>query len=274
MQLVVEISVGIPYTVSMFLATVLLEPHRWKPTEAPVFSWQVDSGKQFLEAGFSGVELWQRHWLEASAQQRDWMQTSPCPVRVFSAYGSPADPAIQELLFSVVDAFGDSLRGIKFNVGPDFSHQSTDMQAVQSLAQDLPGTARLLCECHGGTWLETPEAAGEAFPQWPDRVAAILHPFTTENLAAWGQAIGPRIRHLHLQARAQGTWLDPVPSTPGAAEALDFLREIGFCGTASLEFIAAIRHLQDPAALLEEAQKVAESWRTADAGGLFFAEEC
>ncbi|GAB4171001.1 MAG: hypothetical protein Fur0032_10110 [Terrimicrobiaceae bacterium] len=243
----------------MYLATVLIEPNRWSPERGPAFSWCEDTGQGFAEAGFSGVELWQGHWLHSSKKQKQWMRQSPCPVRIFSYYGLPEDRP-DGLLVEVAEYFSDSLTGIKFNLGSQEADFSIECNRVACWAAALPGKARLLCECHGGTTMQTPEAARAAFAGWPPRIEAILHPFVGGSAALWFDALGTRITHLHLQCREQGAWVDPQPSLAAVQQGLQILRERQFSGTASLEFIAAIREEHHPKALLAEAARVRAAW--------------
>jgi sugar phosphate isomerase/epimerase len=69
------------------LSTINLDPNRWRPDLPPLVrasEWTAPA----REAGFSGLELWQRHVLEASAEELAQLGHPPLAPAIFSAYGS------------------------------------------------------------------------------------------------------------------------------------------------------------------------------------------
>lgn len=243
----------------MYLATVLLEPNRWKPGELPVFHWEEKTGERIAEAGFSGIELWQGHWVHATARQREWMVHSACPVRIFNWYGIP-EAGEFALPLEAAGAFPRTLRGIKFNFGKPGTPLDSQCAGVVDLIARLAPEVSLLCECHAGTLLEHPEEAARVLLSLPERVRAIVHPFTCTNLSAWLEKLGSRVAHLHLQYRTAEEWADPLPEIPEIQEACQLLRSFKFSGTASLEFLRAISSSGSPAELLEAAAAVQARW--------------
>lgn len=247
----------------MYLATVLLEPNRWKPAETPLFRWEADTGQKIVETGFTGVELWQGHWVHGTEEERELMIHSPCPVRIFSWYGIPGIES-PDLLFDAASALENTLWGIKFNFGPHGSNLFMQTAALHGLLKQLPEALSLLCECHAGTLLEEPPRAAEVLSGFPERVSAIVHPFASPDPRAWFDRIAARIVHLHLQSRDSNGWADPSPDFPGVSDVCEFLRARNFSGTASLEFIRAITTTRSPDLLLDEAGKVRALWTSFD----------
>ncbi|MFQ3670788.1 MAG: hypothetical protein SNJ84_04960, partial [Verrucomicrobiia bacterium] len=226
---------------AMYLGTILLERNRWRKEREP--SWFPDEGwcHRFAEAGFSGMELWENHWKLGSPMARAALIESPCPVRVFNWYGSPGRAEEEGALLVALEALGEGVRGVKFNVAQDEEMARAQAKAVPKLLSRMPPGVGLWCECHGGTAAETPEGAAWFFEEWPEGVGAIVHPFTQAGLDRWWELLGARIVHLHLQARtSEGGWLQPVPGMRGVDEGAAFLAAQGFAGSATVEFVAGM----------------------------------
>lgn len=242
----------------MFLGSILLENNRWKDKRNPLFRLDESWAARIAAAGFSGIELWEPHYFEAPAESRAAMPSLSCPVRIFNTYTEFAEAGGGELdrLAEAVRAFSSTLIGVKFNFGKDRSTLKTELAALERFAALLPEGVSLLCECHSGTSVEEPEAAAGVFAQLPpDRFGAMVHPFTTPRLEEWFRLLGPRITHLHIQARAgDGTWLAPRPGRAGVDEGLARLEAAGFSGTATLEFTRGITDGLSPAELLAQAE--------------------
>ena len=170
------------------------------------------------------------------------------------------DKKAYELLLEVTEHFSGTLEGIKFNLGFDHERLVQELGAVSRLSEELPGHARLLCECNPGTVLERPEEALRAFQNWPERVGAILHPFANMQLSRWLELLAQRSYHLHLQLSQEGHWEDPLPDLPSVKDALELLWVHGFQGTASLEFIATNCTERSPDLLMAAARSVPARW--------------
>lgn len=243
----------------MFLGTVLLEANRWKDRDHPLARFDEKLLAAARDAGFDGLELWENHFHLARHRAAASLRSSPCPVRILNWYGVPGVVADEDRLLRACEAFSATLQGVKFNLSGNPSAQAGEEGAVERLAARMPPDVSLLCECHAGTTLESPAIASRTFSRWPDTVGAILHPFD-DMAEIWLDALGSRVRHLHLQLRCGGTWADPAPGDDQVDAGCRRLRCRGFQGTATLEFIAAISSLSRAADLLSAAAAVRARW--------------
>lgn len=239
----------------MYLATILLEPNRWKRDSAPGMQWSDGWIAELAASGFCGLELWEGH-VPSEREVVKALNDGPCPIRVFSWYGVPGDGS-EENLLRIVEHLDGRLDGIKFNLGSDSARLDAEARAVEVLAEKLGPEIHLICECHSGTSMEDPAVAARVFDGWPPSVVAALHPFNGP-AGSWLDTLGRRIRHLHLQARENGAWLDPVPGIPSVDSGLALLAAHRFAGTASLEFVSGITGGLGPAELLGRAGAVRE----------------
>lgn len=149
---------------------------------------------------------------------------------------------------------------VKFNVGKDPARTDEYIGVARGWAEAFPPNCKLLCECHPGTVLETPDAARQAFAQWDARrFGAIIHPLAmeAEQLRRWCEALGPRLAHLHLQTRGPDERFARLRDYPERiAAAGEILREFDFAGTATIEFTAGVGQPgENPAQLLDEARE-------------------
>jgi sugar phosphate isomerase/epimerase len=245
-------------TPQIFLGSILLEPNRWTPARAPsvrISEWS----ERAAAAGFDGWELWENHYVCVDPQERAALRNGALPVRVFNSYagfGAP-DSAVAAGSFAVLAEL-PSVSAVKFNVGNNPDHIDRYRASIASVRATLHDGVRLWCECHPGTLLEDPsrleDFVGHA-TTWPFDV--IIHPFllTPEAIIRWGKILGGRIKHAHLQMRDAK---DPrrfisLAEEPGrVGEYLAALREIGFNGSYTLEFVQSVGTLHDIAATLFE----------------------
>jgi sugar phosphate isomerase/epimerase len=246
----------------MILGTVLLEPNRWSDRDRPLLRWDWEWSERVADGGFDGLEIWENHWFLGDTEARSALRGGPCPARIFNWYGCPGEQGEDSLLEAVSELSG-SLIGVKFNIPRgDPSDCARRIVAAGHLQSRLPSGIRLLCECHKGTLLETPEAARGIFQEWPPQTGAILHPFN-EDSAVWLEVLGERIVHLHLQASERGEWMDPAPGVVPVDAGIRALTQSAFHGSATLEFVAGVATERDPATLLESAKRVRSAWRNA-----------
>jgi sugar phosphate isomerase/epimerase len=227
-----------------FIASIALEPNRWKKDPDKVPSLRVSEWSQRArEAGFTGWELWEHHFLRADASERHALARSALPVRIFNTYLLPGinTDADWQGVVDAIHLLGDQVRAVKFNLGKDTLPEADQLRAALHWAARLPEHVTLLCECHPGTLLETPAAAAAAFAVWPaPRFQAILHPLGggPNRCEGWFAALGRRIRHLHWQARDADNRMCALDADPPRLEAaIQVLRANGFSGTQSVEFV-------------------------------------
>ena len=245
------------------LASILLEPNRWKPGRPPsirVSDWSARAAA----AGFDGWELFENHYRKADAAERKRIEQGPLPVRIFNTY-EPFDDATRPELQEVADcARRLGAEGIKFNVGSDPAWRENWRAAIDA----FPAGPRLLCECHPGTALETPDAAAAFARLWPTvPFDVIIHPFLLgpEGIVRWLRLLGPRVRHAHVQMRDPADarrFVALADDAPQARECLAALAAGGFRGTFSLEFAAPTGGVVDePEALFAAARRDLEFLR-------------
>lgn len=245
-------------TPAVFFATVLLERNRWS-AESRTPTLEVSAWlPRLVAARCAGIELWENHWRLAGREERQRLvaATKP-PVRIFNTYLVPtrASEAELEELATTLRALPE-VRGLKFNFGPPGESLDDGIAAALRWAAVLPSRVRLLCECHPGTALESPRAAGAAFQRLPAaRFGAILHPFWNSDAAfeEWLARLGERIEHLHLQLVENGVHLPFAARADLVRARLARLAATGFRGTSALEFVAGtnVPH-ETPEALWEQ----------------------
>jgi len=226
----------------ILIGSILLERNRWKNPKTP--SYQVSEWiERFIAAGFDGIELWEYHATLASLEEQRALEASPLPITIFNTYAAFDESGEQARLTAAEFARRFNSKGIKYNFGRDPESLDTYRKALESWNEQVPPGVRLLCECHPGSVLETPEAAAKFFePYAPDRYQVIVHGFfnPVAPLESWFRLLGPRITHVHVQMtdpddpKHRRICLDRRPEA--AKEALKVMRDYGFSGTFTLEF--------------------------------------
>ena len=232
-------------TPPVFLASIALEPNRWKGGDRRVPSFMVSRfNAPAKSAGFRGWELWEPHFFLADVAEKERLRESPLPIRIFNTYLRPGidDKAEWEKVVEAITFLGEQVEGVKFNLGKaDSLSPGEQIEAALDWAEALPGNVRMLCENHPGTLLEEPAEADRAFQAWPsDRFGAILHPLAGEesHCSRWLEALPDRIEHLHWQARGPDNKLGPLADQGQKLDsAIAALRAAGFAGSQSIEFV-------------------------------------
>lgn len=250
-------NIGWPAPMEIYFGTVLIEPNRWR-SEAPLLrasEWV----ERAMEAGFDGVELWERHFLEADPAEREAILARGRAIRVLSSYASFAagDPSSRAASLAAAGALGEGLRGVKMNVGRPPLDLEAEVAEAGRFGAALPAGLGLWCECHSGSALEEPAAAGAALARWGDRAGVILHPIGMDpgTMTRWFEAAQGRVPHLHLQGRdATGRWVCLDERADTVRDAFGKLRALGFSGSATVEFTAGVaKPGEDPVALFAAA---------------------
>ena len=185
------------------------------------------------------------------------MRHLPLPVTVFNSYCTFDDDGApgRQRAAALVREFGAS--GVKFNFGNDPARVADYVRNLRAWAAALPDGCRLLCECHGGTVLETPAQAARLLAPVADRVEIIVHAFAGERdtLQAWLDLFGPSVTHVHVAGR-RGNWpmLRLCDMEEEARARLAMLRAAGFSGTWTVEFTGGVAQgVEDKHALLANA---------------------
>ncbi len=230
---------------NVYIATVCLERTRWGKREPSysVSEWL----PRFQHDGFDGIELWSYHYSRAEHEEQERLHES-APIAIYNSYVAftDEDAAEREQEAEAITRLG--AKAVKFNVGRDPAFLSQYKKNLLRWADALPTACKLLCECHPGTPLETPDAAAAFHADLPsDRFGIIVHIGNTEldELTEWGDTFGDRVWHLHVQFRTPNR----DPSDPTCRAQLDKLfaavRESGFNGSATMEFTRGIGRDED-----------------------------
>lgn len=246
----------------VLLGTVALEPNRWGTVDPSgrattrLSRWL----PAVADAGFDGLEVWERHLRDADEQEAAAVLAHRLPVAVLNSYADLDDPDPAERRAVARWAARAGSRAVKFNVGADPSAAGVYAERVAAWLDDLPPSTRLLCECHAGTAVaDDPALAarvlGAAGP--PARVGAIVHTHQAPDaLRARFAAYGERIAHVHVNM------LDPATLTAPRLrdvrtrleDRVALLRDLGFRGSWTVEFVHGLMTTADhPEALVARA---------------------
>lgn len=222
----------------IYIGTILLEANRHKPGKIPTYrvsEWI----ERFRGDGFDGMELWENHAALAGPEELAAIGDADFPVAVYNTYAGFDDAGAENRRQAARLAGLLSAGGVKFNVGPDPALCETYVRSARRWRELIGEAPRLLCECHPGTVMETPDAAAGMFEQMgSQQFQAIVHAFTIPlgDLKSWFDRCGPRITHVHVQTRADGRTVGLAHDPSRARETLHLMREEGFAGSFTLEF--------------------------------------
>ena len=263
-------------TGQIYLGTVAIEPNRWGLAE-PGGHPQVRVSEwlpSIAEAGFDGLELWERHARSVPDDELEVLLTSEVPIRILSCYTSwdDADDAERTETAAWVERVG--AQGVKFNVGSDPDSIEFYTERLQRFEAEVPENARLLCECHFGTVAEDPAVARDMFNAVADadRLGAIVHvhPMARDEWSEPLGVLGDRVRHVHVQVAE-------VPQSTGSDELSEVLRPAAEAisaaspnSTWTIEFSYGMwgfgrddAELDNPAYILQSAQRDLAALRSA-----------
>lgn len=225
------------------LGSICLEPNRWKAPAQRIPSFRVSEySSRARAAGFGGWELFESHYFAASPAEQAALCESTFPIVIFNTYARPGTDtdAVWESVLKALRQLGPQVQAVKFNLGNESLPLDRQVRAATEWASALPAGVRMLCECHPGTLIEMPEAAAQAFAQWPaERFGAIVHPAHAEvaDASAWFATLGERIQHLHWQVRYPNGGFCQLGERPDRLqEAVRTLAEAPFSGSHTLEF--------------------------------------
>ena len=210
-------------TGQIYLATVAIEPNRWglaEPGGHPLIRVS-DWLPAIADAGFDGLELWERHARSVPDDELDALLGSEVPIEILSCYTSWDDPDDTDRAETAAWIERVGAQGVKFNVGSDPGAIGDYTERLRRFEAEVPVGARLLCECHFGTVAEDPAVARDIFDAvaGADRLGAIvhLHPMARDEWSAPLAVLGHRVRHVHAQ-------LAEYPQSTSAEELGEALR--------------------------------------------------
>jgi sugar phosphate isomerase/epimerase len=228
---------------SFFIGTIALERNRWTPGRQPTYrvsAWI----PRFRQAGFDGMELWEKHARWVDPREQVAIAESGFPTAVLSSYVSLDEPDDTQRAEAVRLARRIGAGAIKFNLGNDPAAYDSYIARLRDWRALIPEHMRLLCECHPGTVVDTPEAARCLVQQLaPGRIDIIIHPFIVPPtmLCRWFDALGRAITHAHIQLRdAQGRFVRLDRNLPLVQHALQIMRSYGFYGSFTVEFTEGV----------------------------------
>ncbi len=228
----------------IYIATVLLEKNRWEDGQANRPSVLVSEWiERFAEAGFDGMELWEKHATQCSEEELARLEASSLPVAIFNTYATMDDAAspARDKAVELTKRLGAG--GVKYNIGRDQAQRDSYLKNLTAWRKLFPAETELLCECHPGSIVEEPAVARAFFDQaGPDEWRLIVHPLTRfETLKDWFKHFGPAVRHAHIQMRDDDRKTVRIDRRPDVArEAIHIMREEGFAGSFTIEFTEGV----------------------------------
>lgn len=266
--------------------TIMLEPNRW--TAGHELSWPLtDLLAPIAAAGFGGLEVWGYHVdrldeagveaLAAGLARHGQRAVAVGAYPAFHLRGSEDERERERLDRLVAVAARLGARVFKIFPGRVGSATADDalwrrsVDRIRALAERLAGRGAILTlETHGNTLCDTLDSTRRLLAALPDAEAVGLcfQPYgddDTDAAIAGFDALGPRVRHLHLQNRAsdgrgvtrleEGDWTDYRRFLP-------HVQRSGFVGVVGLEFTAGIAPAEgepfDRARVLDNAMR---DWR-------------
>jgi sugar phosphate isomerase/epimerase len=251
-------------TPEIYLATVGLEPNRWakrqgQPNLAVASEWFSPA----KAAGFSGIELFEPHYLEPDDKERQRILQAELPVSVYNSYITfdPQGEALRKQAAAAITQLKP--KAFKFNFGRDPNQLADEMRCFEKWLETLPAEVEAWCECHPGTPIETPAAAKICLDQFSEkRIKVVFHPFllTPEEVDLWMQTFGERVVHAHVQTRDPNEAMCVMNLEERAdycIQQLKLLHDSGFRGSYAVEFVkGTLKKDEDvPAKIFQQAVK-------------------
>ncbi|MCY3736547.1 MAG: sugar phosphate isomerase/epimerase [Gemmatimonadaceae bacterium] len=274
----------------LLLNTIMLEPNRWTAEHA-LTRPLVDLLDPIASAGFRELEVWGYHLDRLSEAEVEHL-AGALQARGMRAVGVGAYPsfhlegaadeeqrrALDRLLAATVHLGASVFKIFPGRVASADAGETVWRRSVEGMRRLAGRTAEadmlLTLETHGGTLCDTLEGTRRLLDQLPeDGVGICFQPYVEHDTAAAiaaFDALGPRVRHLHLQNRGpggparleEGDWTDYRRFLP-------HVRRSGFDGPMCLEFTAGITPAEgeafDLAGVLANAARdrafVGELWR-------------
>lgn len=219
------------------LGTIVLEPNRWFGVTQE--RWATTRISEWLDpiaaAGFDGIELWEAHFRDADGAEQQAILDHPLPVSVYNTYVAFDDEDDAQRLAAADQVVRTGATKVKWNTGPERDDAFLDAYAARLArwAAVLPGV-ELVCECHDGSAMDDPVAAARVLSAGSN---ALFHTHDdVEVIRAKFDAYGDRITHVHVNHLSTGS---PTLAEirPELIEKIALVRDLGFAGTWTLEFV-------------------------------------
>ena len=245
----------------LLLNTIMLEPNRWTAEHA--LTWPlVDLLDPMAAAGFRDLEVWGYH-LDRLSEAGVEQLTAALEARGMRAVGVGAYPAfhlegaedeeerrsLEQLVGAAVHLGASVFKIFPGRVASAEAGEALWRRSVEGMRRLAGRTAEagmlLTLETHGGTLCDTLDGTRRLLEQLPeDGVGICFQPYVEHDTAAAKaafDALGPRVRLVHLQNRKdgaaalleEGDWTDYRRFLP-------HVRRSGFDGPMCLEFTAGI----------------------------------
>ena len=245
----------------LLLNTIMLEPNRW--TAGHALTWPlVDLLDPMAAAGFRDLEVWGYH-LDRLSEAGVEQLAAGLEARGMRAVGVGAYPAfhlegaedeeerrsLEQLVGAAVRLGASVFKIFPGRVASAEAGEALWRRSVEGMRQLAGRTAEagmlLTLETHGGTLCDTLDGTRRLLEQLPeDGVGICFQPYVEHDTAgamAAFDALGSRVRHVHLQNRKdgaaalleEGDWTDYRRFLP-------HVRRSGFDGPMCLEFTAGI----------------------------------
>lgn len=231
---------------NIYIGTVCLEPTRWGKRQ-PSFAVS-DWLPRFAKDGYDGIELWSYHYTRADRTEQQRLIDEASPIAVYNTYAKFSNDAREQRDWEADIITKLQALAVKFNVGNDSSELMDYKHNLLEWAENLPDSCMLLCECHPGTMLETPDAAYAFHADLdPARFGIIVHVGNTssEELNRWLDTFGSRVQHIHVQFRGPETDPDNPENRPVLDRHFELVRKHGFQGSVTTEFTRGIGKNED-----------------------------
>lgn len=221
----------------IYLGTIAIEPGRW--------AWLADDGPdpiavsgwldRIADAGFDGIELWEPHVRTAADEEVEAVFGHPLPVAVFNTYVGFDDPDDADRDVAAAWIRRSGARKAKWNTGAerDDAARAAYGERLARFAAAV-GDVELVCECHDGSAMDDPTFAAAVLANGS---AALFHTHDdVDVIRAKFAAYGDRISHVHVNHLFTGSpTLADIRDE--LAEKIDLVRELGFDGSWTLEFV-------------------------------------
>ena len=245
----------------LLLNTIMLEPNRWTAEHA-LTRPLVDLLDPIAAAGFRDLEVWGYHLDRLSAAEVEHLAEA-LQARGMRAVGVGAYPSfhleggedeeqrrtLDQLLAAAVRLGASVFKIFPGRVASADAGEAVWRRSVEDMRRLAGRTGEadmlLTLETHGGTLCDTLDGTRRLLDQLPEEgVGICFQPYVEHDTAAAiaaFDALGPRVRHLHLQNRGpvgaalleDGDWTDYRRFLP-------HVRRSGFDGPMCLEFTAGI----------------------------------
>lgn len=245
----------------LLLNTIMLEPNRWTAGHA-LTRPLVDLLDPMAAAGFRDLEVWGYHLdrlseggveqLAAGLEARGMRTVGVGAYPAFHLEGAEDEEerrSLEQLVGAAVRLGASVFKIFPGRVASAEAGDAVWRRSVEGMRRLAGRTAEagmlLTLETHGGTLCDTLDGTRRLLDQLPeDGVGICFQPYVEHDTAAAMaafDALGPRVRHVHLQNRKdgaaalleEGDWTDYRRFLP-------HLRRSGFDGPMCLEFTAGI----------------------------------